>query len=590
MQSSIPGVRVVHQRGMDLLHTPTLTKGTCFSPLERERLGLRGLLPPVALGVDHQVARLAESYWHGSDFINPEEIKGSGITHEHTRKWMFLTDLQDRNETLFYRLLVENFREMAPIVYTPTVGWACINFHKLFRRPRGMYFSALDVGSMSTMVHNWPANEVDAIVVTDGSRILGLGDLGVNGLGIPIGKLDLYVAGAGFDPSRVLPCVIDVGTNNERLLSDPLYFGLKSPRLTGDAFYKVVDEFVRAVMSRWPKAVLQFEDFSTQHAHQLLDRYRHHHTVFNDDIQGTAAAALAGIYGALRQKGKQPSDIVDETFVIAGAGSAGLGVTESLFNAVLKHGKARGMTVDDARKRFFILDKDGLVGLDRGEDLDPSAEPYARPLGEGYDRATLLETVKYAKPTVLIGLTAAGGIFTPEILETMNANCVERPIVFPMSNPTIRLECTHEQALESTQGRAIFASGSPQPDIERDGVLRRAAQANNMYVFPGLAFGALLAQGGLVSDEMIMAAAEAVPKALSEGEIAAGVVYPDMGRIRDISTKVASNVIKAAAKEGNLKNELAIKALEEGDEALAAFVRTNMYKPKYSKIVYKPVQ
>ncbi|GAB4815889.1 hypothetical protein N2152v2_002935, partial [Parachlorella kessleri] len=337
-------ISVSRARSIDLLHDPWFNKGTAHPIVERERLGLRGLLPPRVMSMEQQMARIMDQYWHGSDYIDPSQVESGGVTHEHTRKWEILQHLQDRNETLFYRILVENFVEMAPIIYTPTVGWACMNYHKLYRRPRGMFFSAHDRGEMASIVWNWPQQEVDAIVVTDGSRILGLGDLGANGLGIPIGKLDLYVGAGGFNPGRVLPCVVDVGTNNEALRNDPWYIGIKQPRLRGDAYYEVIDEFVTAVMGRWPKAVLQFEDFNIEHALPLLERYRYHHTVFNDDVQryryhhtvfnddvqGTAAVAVAGIYGAMAVAGKPVGAIADQSFVVLGAGSAGMGVVKMI--------------------------------------------------------------------------------------------------------------------------------------------------------------------------------------------------------------------------------------------------------------------
>ncbi|KDD76796.1 malic enzyme [Helicosporidium sp. ATCC 50920] len=577
-------VTSVRLRGSEILHNPVYNKGTAHSMMERERLGLRGLLPPRIMTLEQQMDKVMDQYWHGSDFIDPSQVSEGGITHEHTRKWTALTELQDRNETLFYRVLMDNFVEMAPIIYTPTVGWACMNFHKLYRRARGMYFSALDRGMMGSMVHSWPQEDVDAIVITDGSRILGLGDLGCNGLGISVGKLDLYVAAGGFHPGRVLPCVVDVGTDNERLRQDPWYFGLKQERLTGDAYYEIVDEAVRALMHRWPRAVLQFEDFAMPHAGPLLERYRSQHCVFNDDIQGTACVAVAGLYGALRVQGQPPAALTQQRFVVVGAGSAGMGVAGMIAEAMVK----QGLSLQQARERFYIVDHRGLVTQAR-PDLPPHVVPFARPplpsdeLGEG---AQLLSVVDAAKPTVLIGLAGAGRLFSKDVLQSM-ARHNDRPIVFPMSNPTSKMECTHEDAVTATGGRAIFASGSPQPRVQLEGRTHIPSQANNMYVFPGLALGAHLARSNRVTNDMLMSAAEAVPAFLSDHELGLGLVYPNLNAIREISVGVAATVIKSAAEEGLLRNRKAAKALDKGDEELQTYIQSTMYYPEYSNLVYQ---
>ncbi|KIY95784.1 hypothetical protein MNEG_12178 [Monoraphidium neglectum] len=381
-------------------------------------------------------------FYYGLNQIPPEDI-GSGITREMERRWRVLSGLQDRNETLFYRVLVEHFEDMAPIVYTPTVGW----------------------------------EDVQAIVVTDGSRILGLGDLGANGLGIPIGKLDLYVAAAGFDPSKVLPCIIDVGTDNERLLGDPLYVGLRRSRVRGDEYYALVDEFVRAVTRRWPNAVLQFEDFSIEHARPLLQRYRQHHLVFNDDIQGTAATAVAGLYGALRAQGLPPADLARQTVVCLGAGSAGMGVVQMICDAM----EAQGAAPEQARGNFWVLSSKGLITAARPA-IPCNVVPFARPEAE-LEGSCLLDVVRRARPTVLLGLAGAGRLFAPDVLAAAAEGC-ERPIIFPMSNPTIKMECTAEDAVLATQGRCVFASGSPQPPLDYRGVTLEFSQANNLYIFP----------------------------------------------------------------------------------------------------------
>lgn len=570
---------VARARGLDLLHNPVYNKGMGHHHAERERLGLRGLLPPRVMDMDEQMTRVLDHYWNGLSYIDASQVESGGITQESTRKWNVLQALQDRNETLFYKVLIENFVEMAPIIYTPTVGWACINYSKLFRRTRGMYFTARDKGEMASMVWNWPRNEVDAIVVTDGSRILGLGDLGANGLGIPIGKLDLYVAAGGFHPQRILPCVIDVGTNNEELRNDPLYIGLKQPRLRGDEYYEVVDEFVRAVMGRWPKAVLQFEDFNTEHALPLLERYRHHHTMFNDDVQGTAAMALAGIYGAMTVLGKPPSAITEQKFVVVGAGSAGMGVISMIAQGMVDH----GLSPEQAAANFWVLDNRGLITAQR-PNLPPHVQRFARRDPGSTDGMSLVDTIKHAKPTALMGLSGAGRLFTPQAL-TLMGQLNDRPLIFPLSNPTLKMECTHEDAQKYCKGRAIFASGSPQPDVTFEGKVCAASQANNLYIFPGLALGAFLAQGNVVTDAMVMAAAKAIPEMITPEELEHGRTYPSMHDIRSISKHVAVATLKAAADEGKLLNEAALKAMAQGDQQLHAFVQANMFTPVYTSLV-----
>jgi len=480
--------------------------------------------------MDLQSKRFMDDYLYGRTYIDPEHIQDGGVTPEHVRRWRLLQELQDRNETLFYKVLLENFVEMTPIIYTPTVGWACLNYARLYRRPRGMYFSATDKGEMSAIAWNWPCDHVDAIVVTDGSRILGLGDLGINGLGISVGKLDCYVAAAGFNPRRVLPVVIDVGTDNEALRNDPLYMGLKQPRVGDEEYFEVLDEFVAAMMARWPHAVLQFEDFNLAHAHPLLNRYRDHHCIFNDDIQGTAATAVSGIYGALAVQGKPVKAITEQKFVVVGAGSAGMGVVGMTALGMMKH----GLTEAQAADHFWILDASGLITKAR-QGLTAVVEPFAR-LGEA-DGESLIDVVKRVKPTALIGLSGAGPIFTKEVLEAMG-QFNEHPIIFPMSNPTHRMECRATDAQKCTGGRAIFASGSPQADVVMGGRTIVSSQANNLYIFPGLAFGAHLARSGRVSDLMIMAAAETLPHMIPEEDKAVGCVYPRLSNIRNISIRV----------------------------------------------------
>lgn len=498
--------------------------------------------------------------------------------------------LQDRNETLFYRLLVDHIEELAPIIYTPTVGEACLQYSRLFRRPRGMYFSAKDVGHFNAMMYNWK-NDVSVIVVTDGSRVLGLGDLGAHGMGISVGKLDLYVAGAGIDPSKVLPCVLDVGTDNEALLNDKYYFGLQQPRMKGAEYMAVVDEFIQAVKNRWPGALVQFEDFQTEHAMPILKRHRHNVLSFNDDIQGTAVVVLAGVYGALAAQGKKAKDITEQTFVVCGAGSAGMGIATFLHNAMVHH----GLSPQEAYDRFYIIDAKGLVtsarqfsGKEPGvNDLLPFAQSRRnKTTTEGMQ---LKEVVRLAKPTVLLGASTVKGLFTDDVLELMG-EINQRPVIMPLSNPTSRAECTAEAAAQATQGRAIFSSGSPFESVTVDGRYMHANQGNNFYVFPGLGLGAILVGAEHISDGMLNAAAEAIPKTLDQDALSRGQIYPRIDQIRDISVKVAAAVMKQAVKEGQEGRGGKIVELIklDGTESLEQYVRSSMYYPEYRPTVFHP--
>lgn len=521
-------------RGIEVLLNPIYNKGTGFSTGERERLGIRGLVPPRHFSIEQQCDKIWES------------INNTKSTNMH--KWRSMQALQDRNETLFYRLLVDHIEELAPIIYTPTVGEACLQYSRLFRRPRGMYFSADDVGDFNAMMYNWK-NDVSVIVVTDGSRVLGLGDLGANGMGISVGKLDLYVAGAGIDPSKVLPCVLDVGTDNKALLSDPYYFGLQRKRLKGEAYVAVVDEFVQAVKNRWPEALVQFEDFATEHAMPILKRHRHNVLCFNDDIQGTAVVVLAGVYGALAATGKPSSDITQQTFVLCGAGSAGMGIASFLHTAMVHH----GLTPEEAYERFYVLDAKGLVTSARklkdGEPGVNDLRPFAasRKNLVTTEGMKLADVVRLARPTVLLGASTVTGLFTDDVLQMMG-EFNERPVIMPLSNPTSRAECTSEAAAKATQGRAIFSAGSPFESVTVDGNTMHANQGNNFYVFPGLGLGTILVGADHISDGMLNAAAEAIPKILDREALSRGEIYPRINQIRAISVKVAAAVMKQAVK------------------------------------------
>ena len=563
-------------RGIEVLLNPIYNKGTSFSTDERERLGIRGLVPPRYFSIEEQ----CEKVW--------ASINNTKSSNMH--KWRSMQALQDRNETLFYRLLVDHIEELAPIIYTPTVGEACLQYSKLFRRPRGMYFSADDVGHFNAMMYNWKS-DVSVIVVTDGSRVLGLGDLGAQGMGISVGKLDLYVAGAGIDPSKVLPCVLDVGTDNEELRNDKDYFGLQQKRLKGEEYIAVVDEFIQAVKNRWPAALVQFEDFSTEHAMPILKRHRDNILCFNDDIQGTAVVILAGVYGAMMATGKKAKDITKQTFVLCGAGSAGMGIASFLHSAMVHH----GLTPEEAYERFYVVDAKGLITSARElRDDQPGVNELRAFAANRKNLVTtegmkLADVVRLAKPTVLLGASTVSGLFTDDVLRMMG-EFNERPIIMPLSNPTSRAECTSKAAAEATGGRAIFSAGSPFEPVTVDGNTMHANQGNNFYVFPGLGLGTILVGADHISDGMLNAAAEAIPNILSEEALSRGEIYPHINQIREISVKVAAAVMKQAVKEGREGRQGKIIEIinHDGTEVLEQYVRSSMYYPEYRSTVFAP--
>ncbi|KAL5863557.1 hypothetical protein ACOSQ3_001071 [Xanthoceras sorbifolium] len=583
--TAIPGPCMVHKRGADILHDPWFNKDTGFPLTERDRLGLRGLLPPRVISFEQQYARFMESYRSLE-----KNTQGQPYGVVSLAKWRILNRLHDRNETLYYRVLIDNIKDFAPIIYTPTVGLVCQNYSGLFRRPRGMYFSAKDKGEMMSMIYNWPAHQVDMIVLTDGSRILGLGDLGVQGIGIPIGKLDMYVAAAGINPQRILPVMLDVGTNNQELLEDRLYLGLRQPRLEGEEYLAIVDEFMEAVHTRWPKAIVQFEDFQMKWAFETLQRYRKRVCMFNDDIQGTAGVALAGLLGSVRAQGRPLTDFVNQKIVVVGAGSAGLGV---LSMAVQAASRMAGNSEAVTRNQFFLIDKDGLVTKER-KNLDPAAAPFAKAPGEIMglkEGATLLEVVKKVKPHVLLGLSGVGGIFNEEVLKAMRESASTKPAVFAMSNPTLNAECTAADAFKHAGENIVFASGSPFENIDLgNGKVGYVNQANNMYLFPGIGLGALLSGAHFITDGMLQAAAECLASYMTEEEIEKGILYPSINSIRQITAEVGAAVLRAAVAE-----ELAEGHGEVGPKELAhmskeetvEYITQNMWFPVYSPLVHE---
>jgi len=608
---------IVRSKGKHLLSDPIFNKGLGFPKTERDRLSIRGLVPPSTLEIEEQEKVIMDEYQQGwasrAEREPDDEIIKSGVNPDNIRKWKVLQSVQDRNETLFYRLLMDNFLEMAPIIYTPTVGWACSHFSHLYRRPRGMYFCPADKGEMASMVYNWESDQVDAVVVTDGSRVLGLGDLGIGGLGISIGKLDLYVAAGGFHPRRVLPVVLDVGTANQKLLNDPRYLGLRQPRIEGEAYYELIDEFMAAIKLRWPRALIQFEDFQSKHAIKLLMRYKSDYLMFNDDIQGTAATVLAGLYGAMKVQGLGPEALKDQKFVVCGAGSAGSGVLLTIRNAITRR---YGLSKEEAGKKFHILDERGLISKSRDtlaeqEDLfyDLSSFAVDDPAMEGM---SLVDTIKHVKPNILIGLSGCGGLFTDEVLTAMNESDTP-PVIFPLSNPTSRSECTAEQAQRCTGGRAIFASGSPFADVVLDdatiassqcnnrtglpfepeleaGTKVASSQCNNRYIFPGLALGSALGQTGVVTNAMINKAAEALVELIDEGDLSRRATFPEKADIRHISCHLAARVFEQALEEGlqPANKEMVLEYQMGGHDQLMSYIYSKMWYPNYRPLVYLP--
>ncbi|KXL47733.1 hypothetical protein M433DRAFT_76824, partial [Acidomyces richmondensis BFW] len=459
-------------------------------------------------------------------------------------------------------------QELTPLIYTPTVGEACQRWSELYTQPEGMYLSYEDKGHLHTIIQNWP-HEVEITVVTDGSRILGLGDLGIDGMGIPVGKLSLYTACAGIHPLRTLPLCLDLGTSNEQKRNDPLYLGSRRPKVSPDEEREFLDEMMAALTERWPGIVIQYEDF--KNPFPSLERYQETYAMFNDDIQGTGAVILGGFINAVKQSGVAPAD---QRAVFLGAGSAGVGVAKQLTEFFMKEG---GLSEDEARRRFWLVDSQGLVTLDRpGGKLAEHKIYFARDDNEGGRQyKTLEEIVEYVRPTILMGLSTIGGAFTPKILARM-AELNDRPVIFPLSNPSSKSECTFEEAIKYTNGKCLFASGSPFPTLNWNGEDLVPGQGNNMYVFPGIGLGAILSKSVSITQNMIYASASALSLSLLPSETAARWLYPNISRIRDVSVAVTKGVIRAAQADG-VDRELALRNLE--DEELEEYIRMRMYDP-----------
>jgi malic enzyme len=544
------------QQGGWVLGNPRLNRDAAFTLRDREALGLRGLLPWRTASIGQQVA------------LELEHLRGKP---DNLERYIGLAALQDRNETLFHRVLLDHLEELAPIVYTPTVGEACRRFSHIVRRPRGLWITPEDVDRVPELLRNTGQPGVRLVVATDNERILGLGDLGAGGVGIPIGKLALYAVGAGIHPARSMPVSLDCGTDNPELLEDPLYLGYPRPRLRGAAYDAFIEAFVTAVGQVWPDALLQWEDFKQHNAIRLLARYRHRIASFNDDIQGTAAVVVAGILAALRQR-RQP--LSAQRMVLVGAGAAGTGIAR-LLDAVLRQ---EGATAADRRRAVLLLDSRGLVfrGRDRvDEDKLPFAPGPTELAGLGFppaDRYDLATTVRHARPTILIGTSGQAGAFTEAAIRLM-AGYAPEPIVFPLSNPTANAEATPEQVLAWSQGRALVATGSPFPPVRVGDRTRLVGQANNVYVFPGVGLGVIAARAREVTDRMFLVAATTLAGLVPPDRLAQGALYPRLADLRSVSRAIAVAVAREAVRGG-------VAGLAPGADPEAAVARLQ-WTPDY---------
>ncbi len=536
--------------GINLLHNPTWNKGTGFSEAERDALNIRGLLPPRIFSESEQELRILENF----------KKKPSPI-----EKYIYLISLQDRNETLFYRVLIDHIEEMMPIVYTPTVGEACQTFGHIYRRPKGLYISSKDRGTMKSVLQNWPEDEIGMIVVTDGERILGLGDQGTNGMGIPIGKLTLYTACAGINPKKCLPIMLDVGTNNDDLLKDPLYLGEFHHRMYGEEYDDFIDEFVQSVQAVYPSAIIQFEDFSNRNAFRLLEKYRDRVCCFNDDIQGTASVALAGIFSSLRVT---KTTLRDQRILFFGAGEAGLGIGELVVNSLMEE----GLSNREARKKCWYVDSRGLVVKGR-QKITRHKEPFAHQHDE---MNSLLDSIHAIQPTILIGASGQPQTFTKEVIEAMSI-LNEKPIIFALSNPTSKSECTAEQAYHWSGGNAIFASGSPFDPVEVNGKTHVPGQGNNAYVFPGIGLGAIVSKTTRITDEMFVEAAKTLSNYVTIDDLEKGSLFPNLNHIREVSALIARAVAKVAFDSGT--------TTEERPKDLLKVIQSHIYEPNYYSYV-----
>ncbi len=532
--------------GVKILHDPVRNKGTAYTDAERDALKLRGLLPPRVHSMAEQELRVL-----GNVREKPTDLE----------RYLYLVALQDRNENLFYRVIMNNLEEMMPIIYTPTVGKACQEFQHIYRAPRGFYISMQDKGRIKEIMQNWPHKNARIIVVTDGERILGLGDLGADGMGIAIGKLSLYTACAGIHPTQCMPVMFDVGTNNEKLLNDPLYNGTERKRVRGPEYDELFAEFIEAAKETFPNILIQLEDFGNTNAFRLLEQYRHDTCLFDDDIQGTGAVAVAGVIAAMRITGEKLSE---QKILFLGAGEAGIGIAD-VFVAALKE---EGMSTEEARKHCWFVDSKGLLVAGR-DNIAAHKEPYAH---AGEFTPDFLEAVKRLKPTAILGLSGQPQTFTKEIVEAMAA-INERPIIFALSNPTSKAECTAEQAYTWSEGRAIFASGSPFDPVKYNNETFIPGQGNNAYIFPGVGLGVIVSESRVVTDEMFLTAAHSLANQVSDADLERGRIYPKLSRIREVSALIARDVAKMAYDSGFTD--------KEEPEDILADIHDYMYRPIY---------
>lgn len=542
-------------KGLFLNEHPMFNKGTAFPEEERHALNLLGLVPEGVSDITLQKLRTYESFSSKADDLE---------------KYIYMLSLQDRNETLYYSLLLDHLEEMLPIVYTPTVGKACQKFSHLYRKPRGLYITAKNIQHIDSILSNASFSNVSLIVVTDGERILGLGDLGCNGMGIPIGKISLYIAAAGLHPAFCLPIQLDVGTNNEELLADPIYIGLRMKRLTGEAYDNIIEQFVTGVRRHFPNALLQWEDFGKGNAFRILETYRERICSFNDDIQGTGSVSTAALLSAMKIKKQKLSD---QRFIMFGQGQAGIGIARQLVTGMMKE----GLSQKEATDRIFGIDKDGL--MIKGMSMSEQQEMFAKDTAQIADwqvkdkaRISLAETVINAKATVLIGVTGQAGSFTDEILTAMAKN-TDMPVIMPLSNPTAKAECTPEAAVKATKGRCLIATGSPFKPVMFEGKEYYSSQCNNLYIFPGAGLGALVSGTPKVTDRMFMAASEALSNLVSADDLKKNQMLPQIDKIRSVSAQVALAVAKEARESG--------LGVRSDDDRLLRMVTNAMWEPKY---------
>lgn len=538
----------INKRGIELLHDPSLNKSTAFTEAEKQALGLVGLVPDSIETEDVQLSRVMMQLGHKNTDLD---------------RYIYLTNLLDHDETLFYRTIMSDPARFLPIVYDPTIGEACLKFGHIYRGPRGMYLSITRRGKVKDVLKNWPEKDVRFICVTDGGRILGLGDLGANGAGIPIGKLQLYTACAGVPPQYLLPMYLDAGTNNEQYLHDPLYLGMRKTRPPTGELYSFVDEFVEAVQEVFPKCCIHFEDWTGVDAVHLLQRYRNKYCVYNDDVQGTAGIVLAGMINAGKIKGTKLSD---EKYLFLGAGSAGIGLADLLCSAMVQE----GLTLQQAQSRVYMFDINGLLETTR-TDLVDFQKPYAHKHAPTRDFVAAIESIK---PTTIIGVSTVGGAFNQKVIETMS-RINERPVVLALSNPTERAECTPEQAYTWSKAKAIYAAGIQFPPVHFNGQTFLPGQANNFYIFPAIGMAVFATQASRVTDEMFIEAAHAVADQVPSDLLKQGLLYPLQSNILETEIQTAARVAKLVFDSG--------LARVNRPANVAAFIRERVYSPQYGK-------